>query len=89
MVRRLRGHEESAYSVGRGDEMPLSKQRRHERAIYAPRVILCNKCDGLGTNIVQENKKDWIDRSTKLCETCQETGLKGIPESEVNRVRVR
>lgn len=65
------------------------KAKRLERAQFAPRVILCNECEGLGTHIVHKDKKDWVFRSTRQCDTCQKTGLKGIPESEVNEVRIR
>jgi hypothetical protein len=69
----------------------MSASRNHSdlRAEFAPEVILCDKCEGHGTLLIQNDTRDYYDRSTKLCETCQETGLKGIPESEVNEVRFR
>ncbi len=69
--------------------MSVDDDRIALRAQYAPNVILCNECEGHGTHLVQKEAKDWWDRSTKACYTCQETGLKGIPESEVNEVRVK
>jgi hypothetical protein len=63
--------------------------KRLERAQFAPLVILCESCDGQGTRLVQTDKCNWYLRSTVTCEACQRTGLKGIPESEVNEVRAK
>ena len=67
--------------------MSVNNRKRNERKVYGPEIILCEQCEGHGTLIVQAEAKDYYDRSIELCETCQETGLKGIPESEVNKVR--
>lgn len=63
---------------------------RLKRAIVAPDMVKCHLCDGLGNTIVMERDDagpDWHHRSLKLCLTCQTTGLKAMPESEVNETR--
>lgn len=62
--------------------------KRAQRAQYAPPVTLCTECEGHGTLLVQSVKDNWYHRSTESCDSCQSTGLKGIPESEVNKVRL-
>ena len=58
-----------------------------KRAMVAPDIVKCQQCDGLGNTIVTKNDKTWHHRSLKLCATCQTTGLKALPESEVNETR--
>lgn len=70
--------------------MSVDTTKRIERAKYASSHVLCDQCIGLGTLIVMEADKmgpDWHHRSLKLCSTCQTTGLKAMPESEVNETR--
>lgn len=67
--------------------MSVNNEKRSERRVYGPVVILCDICEGHGTLLVQKDAKDFWDRSTKGCESCQLTGLKGVAESEVIEIR--
>jgi len=67
--------------------MYVNLKKRNERRVHGPNVVLCEVCEGHGTLLVQKNAKDYYDRATKECEACRETGLKGVPESEVNSIR--
>lgn len=69
--------------------MSVNELQRNERRVYGPNVVLCEVCEGHGTLLIQKDAKDFWDRSTKVCKACQETGLKGVPESEVNAVRIK
>ncbi len=67
--------------------MSVNKEKRNARRIYGPNVVLCEVCEGHGTLLCQNDAKDWFDRTIAVCSVCRETGLKGVPESEVKRVR--
>jgi hypothetical protein len=71
-----------------GKTIGSSLTPRLKRAMVAPDMVKCHLCDGLGNTIVMERDEmgeDWHHRSLKLCPTCQTTGLKAIPDSEVNK----
>jgi len=67
--------------------MSVNEERRARRAQHGPRTALCEQCEGHGTTLLQRDAKVWWVRATAPCLACQETGLKGIPESEVNEGR--
>jgi hypothetical protein len=69
--------------------MSVDKKHRNERRVYGPNVILCEVCEGHGTLLRQNDTNPPPHRAVVVCEVCRETGLKGIPESEVNRVRAK